>query len=72
MIVVKVAYRPVAEIMEIVRELREQGMIQGTHFDFSYNKPEYDPITGHLIEDRYTLFTFYVEKYATLFALKYV
>lgn len=69
---VKIERRPVAEIMDIVRELREQGLIQGTHFDFAYNKPTYDPITGHFVEDRYTLFTFYEDKYATLFALKYV
>ena len=72
MLVVKVAHRPVTEIIDIVKELRLQGLMQGEHFDFSFHQTEYDPITGHLIEDRYTLFTFYAEKYATLFALKYV
>ena len=72
MLEVKISKRPVNEIMDIVKELRHQGLVQGTHFDFAYHQPSYAPITGHFIEDRYTLFTFYEDKYATLFALKYV
>jgi hypothetical protein len=72
MTVVKVAHRPVNEILDIVKELRLQGLVQGEHFDFAFHQTAYDPITGHMIEDRHTLFTFHAEKYATLFALKYV
>ena len=71
MIEVKIAKRPVTEIMDIVRELREQGLVQGTHFDFAYHHKSFDPITGHAVEGRHTIFTFYVDKYATLFSLKY-
>lgn len=60
----------VTEVLEIVEELRQQGLVQGKDFDFSYSPPEYDFQNDH-IETRHTKFTFYSEKYATLFTLKY-
>ena len=59
------------EIMEIVRELREQGYQQGVDFDFAYHAPAQDSFSYEPSTERYTVFTFYNEKYATLFALKY-
>lgn len=70
MIEVTVFDRDPGEIMEIVRLLRQQGMMQGRDFDFVYHPAKSDPITGHWLS-RYTVFCFYTEKYATLFALKY-
>ena len=60
------------EVMEIVRELRAQGLIQGTDFDFEYNKPTFDNFSYEAVVRRHTVFKFHTEKYATLFALKYV
>jgi len=58
------------ETMEIVRELRQRGMVQGKDFDFSYNKStEY--IMAKASMPNHTNFTFYTDKYATFFALKY-
>ena len=59
------------EIMEIVRELREQGLIQGKDFDFAYHQARYDVNSYDAVENRKTIFTFHTEKYATLFTLKY-
>jgi hypothetical protein len=59
------------QVMEIVRNLRAQGLQQGTDFDFAYNKPTWDYITGHSITQRHTVFTFHSERYATFFTLKY-
>lgn len=59
------------EIMTIVRELRAQGLVQGTDFDFAYRPGEYDTYSGDAVHNRHTVFTFYKEKYATLFTLKY-
>lgn len=59
-------------VMEIVRELRQMGWIQGVDFDFSYRPPSYE--SGYSFEEikpKHTVFTFYNEKYATLFSLKY-
>ncbi len=59
------------DIMDIVRELRVAGLVQGTDFDFKYNPPDYDWQTHEQVE-RYTIFTFYKDKWATWFALKYI
>jgi hypothetical protein len=59
---------PVA-VIEIVKELRASGLVQGVHFDFAYNQSRWDPMIGNV--KGFTNFTFYEEKYATLFTLKY-
>ncbi len=72
MVTVIVKDRAVPEVMDIVRELRQQGLIQGKDFDFAYKPAEWgDSVSMIPIEGKYTVFTFYTEKYATLFALKY-
>ena len=61
MIELKLLDKKPPEIMEVVRELRSQKIAQGIDFDFAYRPSE-----------NLTVFTFYTEKYATLFALKYL
>lgn len=56
-------------VMEIVRELRVSGMTQGIDFDFAFNQSKWDNMIGEI--PKYCIFTFYTEKYATLFALRY-
>lgn len=58
-------------IMELVRELRDEGYVQGADFDFAYHQPIWDTFGHEPPTRRYTIFTFYVEKYATLFAIKH-
>jgi len=69
-VVISILDKNANEIMDMVKELRSQGLVQGKDFDFSYYPPEYDFMNGHT-DSKYTKFTFYSEKYATLFALKY-
>ena len=57
-------------ILEIVRELRASGLAQGVHFDFALYQNRWDPMIGDV--KGFTNFTFYEEKYSTLFALKYL
>ena len=57
-------------ILGIVAELRSSGLVQGVHFDFAYNQSRWDPMIGDV--KGFTNFTFYEEKYSTLFALKYI
>jgi hypothetical protein len=57
-------------ILEIVKELRASGLVQGVHFDFAFNQSRWDEMIGEI--PRFTTFTFYEEKYSTLFALKYL
>jgi hypothetical protein len=66
---VKILDKGPNEIMELVRELREQGLVQGKDFDFAYHQSQWDDMIGEI--PKTTIFTFYVEKYATLFILKY-
>jgi hypothetical protein len=58
------------EILDIVKQLRASGLVQGVHFDFAYNQSRWDPMIGDV--KGFTNFTFYEEKYSTLFALKYL
>ncbi len=57
--------------MDIVKDLRQQGLIQGHDFDFAFSQAKYNNDGWEAVTPRQTVFTFYSEKYATLFALKY-
>jgi hypothetical protein len=58
------------EVMDIVHELRSQGLVQGKDFDFAFYQSRWDEIIGEIPKE--AIFSFYTEKYATLFALKYL
>jgi hypothetical protein len=58
------------EILDIVKELRTSGLVQGVHFDFAFYQSRWDEMIGEI--PKHTRFTFYEEKYSTLFALKYL
>lgn len=59
------------QVMDVVRELREKGYVQGIDFDFAYNKPRYDELTHDGVYNRFTIFTFYKDELATWFRLVY-
>jgi hypothetical protein len=69
MVSIRILHKNPNEIMEIVRELREQGLMQGKDFDFAYNQTKWDDMIGEI--PTHTIFTFYTEKYASFVALKY-
>ena len=58
------------EILDIVKELRASGLMQGKDFDFAFHQSRWDEMIGEV--PKQTVFTFYKEKYSTLFALKYL
>ncbi len=62
----------VNDIMDIVRELRESGCAQGVDFDFAYQPEEWDGFRMEPVKARHTTFTFYTNKWATWFTLKYL
>jgi hypothetical protein len=66
---VVIAKRSAGQIMEIVQELRASGLVQGKDFDFAYYQSRWDEMIGEVPSE--TVFTFYQDKYSTLFALKY-
>lgn len=57
------------EILNIVKQLRAEGYIQGQDFDFAYFRTRWDPMIGDM--EGFTNFTFYNDKKATMFALKW-
>lgn len=61
----------VPEVMDIVNDLRKQGLIQGKDFDFAYQPPVWNTFGHEPPTRRCTTFTFYKEKYAMLFTIKY-
>jgi hypothetical protein len=71
MIEVKLYNHDPTRIMEIVRELRTSGLVQGKDFDFAYHKATYAETGWDRLDDAHTVFMFHTEKYATLFAIKY-
>ena len=61
-------------MLDIVHELKDQGWVQGKDFDFTYHpaRPEMgDPLKSFIVHMPNAVFTFYTEKYATYFVLKY-
>lgn len=58
-------------VMDVVKELRSKGYVQGVDFDFEYHKPRYNDWSGDAVYNRHTVFTFYKDELATWFTLKY-
>ena len=55
-------------IMDLVRELRENGLVQGTDFDFAFHPELFDEFSGR---SKHTIFFFHNEKTASWFSLKH-
>jgi hypothetical protein len=59
------------EIINIVRSMKEHGMIEGKDFAFRYNQSKWDPYDYEAVSAEHTIFMFYEEKYATWFQLRW-
>jgi hypothetical protein len=56
-------------MLNIVRELRSKGYVQGTDFDFAYQQSKWDDMIGEI--PKHTIFKFYKDELATWFELAY-
>jgi len=72
MIEVRILDKMPNEIMDIVREIRKMGHVQGIDFDFAYHKPEIIVDDYEGVYNRFTLFKFYKEELATWFSLRHL
>jgi hypothetical protein len=72
MIEVKLIDKMPNEVMDIVKEIRNLGNVQGIDFDFEYHKPEILVDSYDGVYNRYTIFKFYKEELATWFSLRYL
>jgi hypothetical protein len=71
-ITIRLPGRTASEVLTIVSEIREAGLIQGTDFDFAYHQASHDPVNGHLIKEPYSTFSFHNNsEYSLIFKLKY-
>ena len=64
-------HRSPTEIIDIVYEMRELGMVQGKDFDFRYNQATYMDWSGDAVDPEHTVFIFYNESLASWFTLKW-
>ena len=69
MTVIKLLGKDPTEIIEIVKAMRASGLVQGKDFDFAFYRTRWDPMIGDM--EGFTNFTFYEEKLATWFALRW-
>jgi len=62
------------EILGMVTELQNKGLIQDIDFNFAYHPPVMDEFNFTTVKDRYTVFTFHSalgKKHGSLFALRW-
>ena len=60
------------QTLEIVRELRARGLVQGVDFNFSVYPAKFDiEAPWEAVSPKQTGFRFYDDKLATMFILKY-
>ena len=71
MIQVKLLNKSAAEIMLIIKEMANDGIVQGRDFDFAYHPARYKSDGWKNISPKHTVFAFYNEQMATFFTLKY-
>jgi hypothetical protein len=71
LIEVKILDISVNEILDIVKDARLKGYIQGVDFDFTYHPPKYDNFSSEAVYNRCVVFKFYKEELATWFSLIY-
>ena len=60
-----------ATTMEIVRDLRNMGLVQGKDFEFRYNPTKHDPHHWEEVKPRGAEFYFREGKWTTFVTLKY-
>lgn len=57
------------KVIDIVYNLRKQGLVQGVDFDFAHYQSKWDEMIGEIPTQ--TIFTFYNDELGMMFALKY-
>jgi len=70
LIQITVTNQEAGPILALVEELRARGWRQGQDFDFAFRQRRWDDMTGEIPPE--TVFTFYREEIATVFALTYL
>jgi hypothetical protein len=61
-----------SQTLDIVNDIKRQGMIVNEDFCFQFEPAQYSETGWELLTPKRTVFTFENEKYATLFTIKYI
>lgn len=61
----------VTETLQLVRELKDQGLVVGKDFDFAYHQAKWDNFSHEAVNNKHVKFTFYNEEHGMMFVLKY-
>jgi hypothetical protein len=70
MITVTITDKEPNEVLEIVHQLRREGMIQGQDFDFAFKQSQWDEMIGEI--PKHADFMFHTEQLASWFSLKWL
>jgi hypothetical protein len=71
MIQIKLLNKSSSEILLIIKEMANDGIVQGRDFDFAYHQAKYESDGWEQLSPKHTVFAFYTEQMATFFTLKY-
>jgi hypothetical protein len=59
----------VEEVLQVVKDLRQQGLVQGQDFDFAWQQSRWDEMIGEIPSS--VEFRFYDSRLASWFSLKW-
>ena len=68
---IKVLHKTPNEIIEVVQEMRNAGLVQGKDFDFAYHQASWSEVTFEAVTAKHAVFKFYDDRWATMFSLKW-
>ena len=66
---IKLHHKDARETLDIVHDLRAQGLVQGRDFDFAWQRCQWDEMIGEIPSA--VEFRFYNSQWATWFSLKW-
>lgn len=59
------------ETLQQVRDLKDQGLVVGTDFDFAYHQAKWDNFSHEAVVNKHAKFTFYDEELGMIYLLRW-
>jgi FAD synthase len=61
----------VNETLQLVRELKDQGLVVGKDFDFAYHQAKWDNFSYEAVNNKHVKFTFYDQELGMIYLLRW-
>ena len=61
----------VNQMLELVWELKDLGLVVGKDFDFAYHQAKWDNFSHEAVTNKHAKFTFYDEEQGMIYSLKW-